>query len=91
MISEIFLFILFIFIGFLVVVCSSVLIHVFRQGPSAVADLSRRGVGMKTWANGTIPDQSDGTSIDVIEGIDIIAKGNKLLRARQTRGIASEY
>jgi len=91
MVEETIRFVLFIGIGLLAVTSIAVLISVVRQGPSAIADLSRRGFDMRTWANGTIPDHRDGTSIDVIEGIEIAAHGSRLIRARQTRGIASEY
>lgn len=90
MASELGHFTLFLFLGLASILSLSVLFSLIKQGPSAIADLSRKGVGMRNWANGDLPDQRDGTSINVIEGIEILADGEKLLIVKQKRGFSTE-
>lgn len=91
MIAEVLRFALFVSLGLLSVITAAVLISVVRQGPMGLADLCRRGFGIRAWLDGAIPEQGHETSIDVIEGIEIKVSGTKILRARQTRGISAEY
>lgn len=91
MLTEIFRFVLLLGAGFFAVVVFSVLVAVIRRGPANIAELSRKGVGLRAWAVGDIPENRDGTSIDIIEGIEIVAKGRNLITVRQTRGISAEH
>jgi hypothetical protein len=91
MFTELLLFLVLILAGLLAIISTAVLVSVFKRGPAGIAELSRRGVGIRSWASGGIPDFRDGTSIDLIEGIEISAKGRQVSKARQTRGISAEH
>lgn len=91
MLAEFLRFSLFICFGLSAIVVVSVLFSVLRRGPSNIAELARRGVGFRSWVVGDIPENRDGTAIDIIEGIEITAKGRNLVGVRQTRGISTEH
>lgn len=90
MFFEFLRFVLFVTAGFFTIISFAVLVSVIKRGPAGIADFARRGVGIKSWAMGSIPETRDGTSIDVIEGIEIAAHGRSIANARQTRGISAE-
>jgi hypothetical protein len=91
MLAEILRFIVFVGFGLIAITSLAVLISIVRRGPAGIADLVRQGVGFQAWASGGIPESHDGTSIDLIEGIEISARGRTLVSARQTRGISAEH
>lgn len=91
MLVEILRFAALIAVGFFAIVVFSVMFTVLNRGPANIAELARKGVRLRTWAVGDIPENRDGTSIDIIEGIEIAAKGRSLVTARQTRGISAEH
>ena len=91
MLTEILRFIIFLGAGLFSIVVFSVLFSIVSRGPANIAELTRKGVGIRTWAVGDLPENRDGTSIDIIEGIEISAKGRNLVAVRQTRGISAEH
>jgi hypothetical protein len=88
--SEITNAILFVFFGILAVMILAVLISVIRQGPTQIRNLRRKGYGLRTLVNGQMPKPNNGSTIDVIEGLEFIADNGRVASVRQTRTISAE-
>ena len=91
MIAEILRFALLVGAALLAIISFAVLVSVVRRGPAGIADLMRHGVGIRSWVYGGIPETRDGTSIDLIEGIEISANGRTVFKGPQTRAISAEH
>jgi hypothetical protein len=77
-------------LGLLLILLIAVLAKILSAGPSEISRLNRQGFGLWAYLSGNIPKQDGGANIDVIEGIEIRAKGRRLSTMRQTRALSDE-
>lgn len=79
----------FVFFGIVAVMIFAVLISVAKQGPTQIRDLRRKGYGLRA-LNGHMPKPNNGSTIDVMEGLEFIADNGRVTSVRQTRTISAE-
>jgi hypothetical protein len=80
----------FVFFGIVAVMIFAVLISVWKQGPTQIRNLRHKGYGLRTLANGQMPKPNNGSTIDVMEGLEFIADNGRVTAVRQTRTISAE-
>lgn len=90
LIIEISLLILLIILGLFAILSMSVLMRIVRYGPSGIAALKGKGFGLPAFFKGDMPKQEAGANIEVIEGIELLARDGKIERFRQTRALSEE-
>lgn len=76
--------------GFLAVILATVFVSALRSGKQDIARLRRKRYGLRTWVSGSLPSTTFGATMHELEGIELKAKGGKLVHARQTRAPSSE-
>lgn len=81
---------IFIALGCVAVLVASVLWKVASEGPSEIRKLRRMGYGLGSYWRADLKKQNPGSTIDVIEGLEIVADGKDLAGVRQTRTISGE-
>lgn len=77
-------------LGVSAVATGAAFLKVLFQGPSEIASLRRRGYGVRPLLTGSLPKPDNGSNIDVIEGLEVVAHRGAIASVRQTRAISRE-
>lgn len=80
----------FIILGGMAAVAISTLFATISQGPSEIKRIERSGFGLKAMFNGTFEKENNGSTIDIIEGLEFVSNDGNLSKVRQTRTISDE-
>lgn len=80
----------FVVLGCVAVLIATVLWKVIFEGPSEIRKLRRMGWGLSAYTRANLEKQNPGSTIDVIEGIELMADGDRIESVRQTRTISGE-
>lgn len=80
----------FVVLGCVAVMIIVVLWSVIREGPNEIGKLRRKGYGVGALVRGDLSKSDAGATIDVMEGLEFVAKGSQIQSVRPTRTLSGE-
>jgi hypothetical protein len=80
----------FVVLGCVAVLVATVLWKVALEGPGGIRKFRKMGYGVSSYARADLKKQGGGSTIDVIEGLELMADKDRLQSMRQTRTISGE-
>lgn len=81
---------IFVALGCVAVLIATVLWKSIVNGPGEVRKARRMGWGIQAWWNANLEKQNPGSTIDVIEGLELMADGDRIESVRPTRTMSGE-
>lgn len=75
-------------VGFLVV--GGALRRVIKEGPAEIERLKRSKFGVRALINGDVGKSESGSTIDVLEGFDVVVNNGRLKKYVATRAVSRE-
>lgn len=80
----------FVSLGILAAFLFALAYSIFREGPGRIKKLRRDGYGVGALVSGQMPKPSEGSTIEVIEGLEFLANDGDYNSVRQTRTVSTE-
>jgi len=81
---------IFVALGILAAYLFALAFSIFREGPGRIKKLRRDGYGVKALVSGKMPKPNEGSTIEVIEGLEFVARKGHYDAVRQTRTVSTE-